>query len=195
MSLFKSIVQRLVRTSRTLVGLLLIITSIVGMVLVVRASAPGDRIVMAAGFIPAGTILTEDILREGRVSGTPSDLVLAFDDVVGRVVGVDVGNGEFISLRMLEATPETRIRISVPLGITPPSTVEPGSEIELWSVDPEGAIPPQSVASNSVVLSVVDGGLGGATVLTVLVTAFEVDRVLAAIGAANTMLATEGQKL
>jgi hypothetical protein len=195
MSFFKSIVQRLVRTSRTLVGLLLIITSIVGMVLVVRASAPGDRIVMAAGFIPAGTILTEDILREGRVSGTPSDLVLAFDDLVGRVVGVDVGNGEFISLRMLEATPETRIRISVPLGIAPPSTVEPGSEIELWSVDPEGTIPPQSVASNSVVLSVVDGGLGGATVLTVLVTAFEVDRVLAAIGAANTMLATEGQKL
>jgi hypothetical protein len=195
MSSIKSIFQRLVRTSRTLVGLLLIITSIVGVVLVVRASAPGDRIVMAVGFIPAGTILTDDILREGRVSGAPSDLALAVDDVVGRVAGVDVGNGEFISSRMLEATPETRIRLSVPLGIAPPSTVEPGSEIELWSVDPEGAFPPQSVARNSVVLSVVDGGLGGDTVLTVLVSAFEVDRVLAAIGAANTMLATEGQNL
>lgn len=195
MSFVKSIIQRLVRTSRTLIGLLLIVTSIVGVVVVVRATAPGDRIVMAAAFIPAGTVLTEDVLREGRVSGVPSDLILTSDEIIGRVAGMDVGNGEFISERILEATSESRIRLSVPLGISPPSTVVPGSEIELWAVDTEGASPPHSVARNAVVLSVAESGLGGDIVLTLLVTAFEVDRVLAAIASANTMLATEGHTL
>ena len=195
MSFVKSNIQRLVRTSRTLIGLLLIVSSIVGVVFVVRATAPGDRIVMAAAFIPAGTVLTEEILREGRVSGVPSDLILTSDEIIGRVAGMDVGIGEFISGRMLEASSESRIRLSVPLGISPPSTVVPGSEISLWAVDTEGASPPHSVARNAVVLSVVDSGLGGDIVLTLLVTAFEVDRVLAAIASANTMLATEGHTL
>ena len=195
MSIIKSILRRLARTSRTLIGLLLVVTSIVGVVLVVRASAPGDRIVMAAAFIPAGTVLTEEVLREGRVSGAPSDLILTYNEIIGRVAGVDVGNGEFISGRMLEPTRESRIRLSVPLGIAPPSTVAPGSQIELWAVDSEEASPPQSVARNAVVLSIVDGGLGGDTVVTLLVTAFEVDRVLSAIASANSLLATEGHTL
>jgi hypothetical protein len=193
MSLFASLVQRLTRTSRTLVGVLLIVSSIVGVVLVVRSSAPGDRIVMAATFLPAGTTITAESLREGHISPAPTGTLLVAEDVIGRVAGVDIGHGEFISERMLEATPESRIHVSVPLGITPPSTVVRGSVIELWAVDADEMSPPHAVARNAVVLSLVESGLGGGTVLTVLVTAFEVDRVLSAIGSSNIMVATEGE--
>lgn len=193
MLFLRSLVQRLTSTPRTLVGLLLIVSSIVGVVLVVRSSAPGDRIVMAATFLPAGTIITAESVREGRVSSAPTDLLLTVEDVIGRVAGVDIGDGEFISARLLEATPESRVHVAVPLGITPPTTVVRGSTIELWSVDAEELSPPHSVARNAVVLSVADNGLGGGTVLSLLVTAFEVDRVLSAIGASHMLIATEGE--
>jgi len=193
MSFVKSLVQRLTQTSRTLVGLVLIVSSIVGVIFVVRSSAPGDRIVMAATFLPAGTIITAESLREGRVSPAPTGPLLVAEDVIGRVAGVDIGGGEFIAARMLEATPESRVHVSVPLGISPPTTIVRGSVIELWAVDADELSPPFAVARNAIVLSVVESGLGGGTALTLLVTAFEVDRVLSAIGASHMMIATEGE--
>lgn len=194
MSFFRLVVQRLTTTPRTLVGLVLIVSSVVGVFLVVRSSAPGDRIVMAATFLPAGTVITAESLREARISPAPPGSVLAAEDIIGRVAGVDIGDGEFISARMLEATPESRLRVSVPLGIDPPTTVAPGSVVELWSVDADELSPPHTVARNAIVLSVVESGLGGGTALTLLVTAFEVDRVLSAIGSSHMMVATEGEK-
>jgi flagella basal body P-ring formation protein FlgA len=193
MSYFRSLVERLTRTSRTLVGLVLIVASIVGVTLVVRSAAPGNRIVMAAAFLPAGTIITAESLREGRISPTPAGSVLVAEDVIGRVAGVDIGDGEFISARMLEAIPESRVRVSVPLGITPPTTIARGSVIELWAVDADEISPPVAVARNATVLAVVESGLGGGTALTLLVTAFDVDRVLSAIGSSDMMVATEGE--
>jgi hypothetical protein len=113
--------------------------------------------------------------------------------VIGRVAGVDIGDGEFISARMLEAIPESRVRVSVPLGITPPTTIARGSVIELWAVDADEISPPVAVARNATVLAVVESGLGGGTALTLLVTAFDVDRVLSAIGSSDMMVATEGE--
>jgi flagella basal body P-ring formation protein FlgA len=193
MSFLRSLVERLTRTSRTLVGLVLIVASIVGVTLVVRSAAPGNRIVMAAAFLPAGTIITAESLREGRISPTPAGSVLVAEDVIGRVAGVDIGDGEFISARMLEAIPESRVRVSVPLGITPPTTIARGSVIELWAVDADEISPPVAVARNATVLAVVESGLGGGTALTLLVTAFDVDRVLSAIGSSDMMVATEGE--
>lgn len=193
MSLLSALVQRLTRSSRTFIGLVLIVSSIVGVVLVVRSAAPGDRIVMAATFLPAGTIITAESLREGRVSPAPIGSVLVAEDVIGRVAGVDIGDGEFIAARMLEVAPESRISVSVPLGITPPTTIVRGSVIELWAVDADELLPPVTVARNAIVLSVVESGLGGGTVLTLLVTAFEVDRVLSALGSSYMMVATEGE--
>jgi hypothetical protein len=193
MSFFRLLVQRLTRSSRTLVGLVLIVSSIVGVILVVRSSSPGDRIVMAAMFLPAGTVITADSLREARVSPSPTESMLVAEDVIGRVAGVDIGDGEFISARMLEVIPESRIRVSVPLGIAPPTTVDRGSVIELWAVDADEVSPPHAVARNAVVVSVVESGFGGSTVLTLLVTAFEVDRVLSAVGSSHMMVVTEGE--
>lgn len=193
MSFVASVLKRLNSTPRTLVGLVLIVSSIVGVVFVVRASAPGERVVMAATFLPAGTVITAESLREGRISPTAPNAVLVAEDVIGRVVGVDVGIGELISERMLEATPESRVHVAVPLGITPPTTVVPGSTVQLWSVDGDDFSPPHSIARNAVVLSVEASGLGGGTLLSVLVAAFEVDRVLSAIGSSHMVVATEGE--
>lgn len=193
MSFVASVWKRLNSTPRTLVGLVLIVSSIVGVVFVVRASAPGERVVMAATFLPAGTVITAESLREGRISPTAPNAVLVAEDVIGRVVGVDVGIGELISERMLEATPESRVHVAVPLGITPPTTVVPGSTVQLWSVDGDDFSPPHSIARNAVVLSVEASGLGGGTLLSVLVAAFEVDRVLSAIGSSHMVVATEGE--
>lgn len=193
MSFVASLLKRLNSTPRTLVGLVLIVSSIVGVVFVVRASAPGERVVMAATFLPAGTVITAESLREGRISPTAPNAVLVAEDVIGRVVGVDVGIGELISERMLEATPESRVHVAVPLGITPPTTVVPGSTVQLWSVDGDDFSPPHSIARNAVVLSVEASGLGGGTLLSVLVAAFEVDRVLSAIGSSHMVVATEGE--
>lgn len=193
MSFVASMLKRLNSTPRTLVGLVLIVSSIVGVVFVVRASAPGERVVMAATFLPAGTVITAESLREGRISPTAPNAVLVAEDVIGRVVGVDVGIGELISERMLEATPESRVHVAVPLGITPPTTVVPGSTVQLWSVDGDDFSPPHSIARNAVVLSVEASGLGGGTLLSVLVAAFEVDRVLSAIGSSHMVVATEGE--
>lgn len=193
MSFFTSLIQRLTRTPRTLVGLVLIVASIVGVAFVVRSSAPGNRIVMAATFLPAGTVITAELLRDGRVSPAPPGSVLAAEDVIGRIAGIDIGDGEFISARMLEAISESRVRVSVPLGIIPPATIVRGSAIELWAVNEDEMSPPIAVARNAIVLAVVESGLGGDTALTLLVEAFEVDRVLSAIGSSHMMVATEGE--
>jgi hypothetical protein len=173
--------------------LVLIVASIVGVAFVVRSSAPGNRIVMAATFLPAGTVITAELLRDGRVSPAPPGSVLAAEDVIGRIAGIDIGDGEFISARMLEAITESRVRVSVPLGIIPPATIVRGSAIELWAVDEDEMSPPIAVARNAIVLAVVESGLGGDTTLTLLVDAFEVDRVLSAIGSSHMMVATEGE--
>jgi len=173
--------------------LVLIVASIVGVAFVVRSSAPGNRIVMAATFLPAGTVITAELLRDGRVSPAPPGSVLAAEDVIGRIAGIDIGDGEFISARMLEAISESRVRVSVPLGIIPPATIVRGSAIELWAVNEDEMSPPIAVARNAIVLAVVESGLGGDTALTLLVEAFEVDRVLSAIGSSHMMVATEGE--
>jgi hypothetical protein len=173
-----------------LVGLVLIVASIVGVVLVVRSSAPGDRIVLAAGFLPAGSTITAESIREGRATDVPSSLLLKAEDVVGRVVGVDVGDGEFISARMLEVVQQTNTQVSVPLGVTPPTSVTRGTAVELWSVDAEGIAPPLSIAHHAIVVSLSEAGFGGETVLTVRVATDEVAQILSTIGSSQLVMAT-----
>jgi len=190
MSFFTSFVRRITVTSRSLIGLILIVASIVGVVLVVRSSAPGDRIILAAEFLPAGSTITADSIREGRATDVPASLILNADDVVGRVVGVDVGDGEFISARMLEVVPLTNTQVSVPLGVTPPTSVTRGTAVELWAVDAEGIAPPLAIAHHAIVISLSEGGFGGETVLTVRVGPHEVAQVLATIGSSQLVMAT-----
>jgi hypothetical protein len=177
-------------SSRSIIGLVLIVSSIVGVVLVLRLAAPGDRIILASGFLPAGTVITTESIREGRATDVPAGLLLKAEDILGRVVGVDVGDGEFISARMLEVAAQSSAQVSVPLGIAPPTSVERGTTVELWSVDAEGIQPPVSIARHAIVMSLSESGFGGDTVLTVRISPAEVALVLATIGSNQVVMAT-----
>jgi hypothetical protein len=190
MSFFTSLIRRITMSSRSIIGLVLIVSSIVGVVLVVRLASPGDRIILASGFIPAGTVITTESIREGRATDVPAGLLLKAEDILGRVVGVDVGEGEFISARMLEVAAQSSSQVSVPLGIEPPTTVARGTTVELWSVDAEGIQPPVSIARHAIVMSLSESGFGGDTVLTVRISPAEVALVLATIGSNQVVMAT-----
>ena len=190
MSFFTSLVRRITMSSRSIIGLVLIVSSIVGVVLVLRLAAPGDRIILASGFLPAGTVITTESIREGRATDVPAGLLLKAEDILGRVVGVDVGDGEFISARMLEVAAQSSAQVSVPLGIAPPTSVERGTTVELWSVDAEGIQPPVSIARHAIVMSLSESGFGGDTVLTVRISPAEVALVLATIGSNQVVMAT-----
>lgn len=190
MSFFTSLIRRVTVTSRALIGFILIVSSVVGVVLVVRSAAPGERIILASGFLPAGTVITTESIREGRATDIPGGLLLTTEEALGRVVGVDVGDGELISARMLEVVPQTTTQVSVPLGIAPPTSVARGTAVELWSTDSEGVEPPLSIARHAIVLSIVESGFGGETVLTVRIAPAEVAPVLATIGSSHIVMAT-----
>ena len=75
----------------------------------------------------------------------------------------------------------------------PPSTVKSGATVDLWAVDEDGANPPVTVALNASVVAIADSGFGGDAVLTVLVDALEVDRVLAVLGSSHVIVVTSGE--
>lgn len=168
----------------------MIVASTLGVVFVVGSATPGDKIILASGFIPAGTVISADLIGEGRATNIPRDVLLSTNDVVGRVAGVDIGEGEIITGRMLDVTTESRIEMSVPLGVMPPPGVTRGASIELWSVDSEGIAPPVSVARHATVLSIDNGGFGGDTILSVRVDPADVEKVIATIGSTSLILAT-----
>lgn len=193
MSIVLSFLRRLALRSRTAVGLVLIIASVVGVVLVVRGSAPGERVILAAAFVPAGTVITDELIVEGRASvGTPvTDLSAA--DVVGKVLGVDWGTGEVLSTRMLEPLSTDRVVVAVPLGVSPPASIAKGMTVDVWAVDTEGISPPLTVAHDAVVDSVVESGFGGDTMLSLRVDVSSVDRLLAYVGTAFELVVTTGE--
>ena len=188
-----SFLRRRLAASRTLVGIALIIASVIGVVGVVRLSTPGDRVIMAMSFLPAGTVITEDVIEEVRVPSHAANAPESMTDVIGRVTGSDIGGGEIITPRLLEPTPSSRVLIAVPLGVAPPSAFTNGEVVDLWSVSEDGVVPPISVARNAVIVSVNDSGFGGDSVLTVLVESAQVDRVLGVLGSSRIIVATSGE--
>lgn len=193
MSTVLSFLRRIALRSRTVVGLALILASVVGVVVVVRGVAPGERVVLAATFAPAGTVITDDLLVEGRVSvGTPAT-TLSANDVVGRVLGVDWGEGEVLSARMLEPASVDRVVVAVPLGVSPPTSITQGVEVDVWAVDTDGMAPPVTVAHGAIVESLVESGFGGDTLATLRVDPATIDRLLAYIGTSFALVITTGE--
>jgi hypothetical protein len=193
MSSILSFLRRRLAASRTIIGIALVVVSLVGVVGVVRLSTPGERVIMAISFLPAGTVITADAVDEVRVSSLASSPGASLTEIVGRVVGADVGAGEIITARLLEPSALSRVQISVPLGVTPPSTMTSGASIDLWAVDEDGDTPPVTVARNAAVVSMTDSGFGGDSIVNVLVNPLDVHRVLAVLGSSHVIVATSGE--
>jgi hypothetical protein len=193
MSSILSFLRRRLAASRTIVGIVLVVTSVIGVVSVVRLSTPGERVIMAISFLPAGTVITADAIDEVRVSSLPTSSSAALTEVVGRVVGSDIGAGEIITARLLEPSALSRVQISVAIGVMPPSTMTSGASVDLWAVDEDGASPPVAVALNATVVTIAESGFGGDAVMTVLVDPLEVDRVLAVLGSSHVIVVTSSE--
>ena len=193
MSSILSFLRRRLAASRTIVGVVLVVASVAGVVAVVRLSTPGERVIMAISFLSAGTVITADAIEEVRVSSLATSPGVSLEEVIGRVVGSDIGAGELITARLLEPTTSSRVQISVPIGVTPPSTMTSGALVDLWAVDEDGATPPATVALNATVVAIADSGFGGDAVMTVLVDPLEVDRVLAVLGSSQVIVVTSGE--
>ena len=193
MSSILSFLRRRLAASRTIVGVILVVASIAGVVAVVRLSTPGERVIMAISFLSAGTVITADAIEEVRVSSLATSPGVSLTEVIGRVVGSDIGAGELITARLLEPTTSSRVQISVPIGVMPPSTMTTGALVDLWAVDEDGATPPATVALNATVVAIADSGFGGDVVMTVLVDPLEVDRVLAVLGSSHVIVVTSGE--
>ena len=193
MSSILSFLRRRLAASRTIVGVVLVFASVAGVVAVVRLSTPGERVIMAISFLSAGTVITADAIDEVRVSSLTKSPGVSLTEVIGRVVGSDIGAGEIITARLLEPTTSSRVQISVPIGVTPPSTMTSGALVDLWAVDEDGATPPATVALNATVVAIADSGFGGDAVMTVLVDPLEVDRVLAVLGSSHVIVVTSGE--
>ena len=193
MSSILSFLRRRLAASRTIVGVVLVVASVAGVVAVVRLSTPGERVIMAISFLSAGTVITADAIDEVRVSSLTTSPGVSLTEVIGRVVGSDIGAGELITARLLEPTTSSRVQISVPIGVTPPSTMTSGALVDLWAVDEDGATPPATVALNATVVAIADSGFGGDAVMTVLVDPLEVDRVLAVLDSSHVIVVTSGE--
>ncbi len=193
MSSILSFLRRRLAASRTIVGVILVVASVAGVVAVVRLSTPGERVIMAISFLSAGTVITADAIDEVRVSSLTTSPGVSPKEVIGRVVGSDIGAGELITARLLEPTTSSRVQISVPIGVMPPSTMTSGALVDLWAVDEDGATPPATVAINATVVAIADSGFGGDAVMTVLVDPLEVDRVLAVLGSSHVIVVTSGE--
>ena len=193
MSSILSFLRRRLAASRTIVGVVLVVASVAGVVAVVRLSTPGERVIMAISFLSAGTVITADAIEEVRVSSLATSPGVSLEEVIGRVVGSDIGAGEIITARLLEPTTSSRVQISVPIGVTPPSTMTSGALVDLWAVDEDGATPPATVALNATVVAIADSGFGGDAVMTVLVDPLEVDRVLAVLDSSHVIVVTSGE--
>ena len=193
MSSILSFLRRRLAASRTIVGVVLVVASVAGVVAVVRLSTPGERVIMAISFLSAGTVITADAIDEVRVSSLTTSPGVSLTEVIGRVVGSDIGAGELITARLLEPTTSSRVQISVPIGVMPPSTMTSGALVDLWAVDEDGATPPATVALNATVVAIADSGFGGDAVMTVLVDPLEVDRVLAVLDSSHVIVVTSGE--
>jgi hypothetical protein len=170
--------------------LTLIVLSIVGVTLVVRFSAPGISVVLATTYIPAGTTVTDDMITDGRVASAVSHPGPDRTDVVGRIAGADINEGDLVMMDDLEPSSMTRVEVSVPLGVVPPESLTRGSNIDLWAIDAEGISPPVEVAAHATVLSMSQSSFGGDTIATILVNAMDIDRVLSMMGTSRLLVAT-----
>lgn len=184
--------RNLVR-SRMLVGVLLILVSIVGVFGVIQSQTRGVKVLLAADFLPAGTIIAEADLVEARILDPQSQPVLAASEAIGQKLGFDVGFGELLTQRMFEPSLVQRVSVAVPLGFPPAENIAPGSTVSVWVVDEENDNPPASVANGATVTELTDSGFGADILATLLVNFTEVDRLLAATGSRRHIVITAGE--
>lgn len=131
--------RRLRIDSRLIVGVLLVVASVAGVVLVISAWYRTTNVYIATEALAPGDDLTEAriSLVEVRADATNAhylspDALPAEPAVITRAVGA----GEMIPLSALGAADTEQAAVVVSIAGSPPSGVETGVAVELWAAQP-----------------------------------------------------------
>lgn len=145
---------------RVLIGILLVVGSIAGVVVVVAANDRTVPVYAASEALVPGTPLTVDAVRVARVRlGSAQGRYLAAPlPKQGVVVTRSVAEGELVPLSALGAAASvTDASVVVPLSTKPAASVGPGAVIDLWAAAKaagtgEKAPPPHVLVSGATVV-------------------------------------------
>jgi hypothetical protein len=163
----------------------------VGTVMVIADSREGTGIVLASSFIPAGAAISRDDIVVARMVTDYPIAPLVAESVVGKHTAVDIAPGDIVATHMLDSSSELRQVVTVPVGISPATSLSSGSRVELWFVG-NGALPAVLVASDAVVVATRRGNFGEGDVVDISIADRDQNRVLGALGADGMFVFTLG---
>ena len=179
---------------RLLAGGALIVASVLGTSALVASVNRSHTVVLAAGDLPVGHVLTARDLDtgEGFLAGTNLSTFASVSDAVGLVTTRPVARGELVSDAVVATRGDERITVLViALAAPVPETLAPGDTVEIWStgarVDVAGAVTeipaePRALAAGEYVGPGAGDGMisAGVTRAEVVLAKDDVEAVLAA---------------
>lgn len=180
-------------TPRAWLGIGLIAVSVTATAVVIADSREGTGIVLASAFIPAGALISADDVVTARLSSDIEHAGLTIDDVVGHRSAVDISPGDLVGSHMLDSTSSARRVVSIPLGITPATSLTSGSRVELWFL--ENTVSPAAlVAPDALVVATRHASFGDGDVVDLSIASRDQNRVLGSLGADGTFVFTFGPR-
>ena len=174
--------------ARTIVGIVLVAGSAVGVAVVVNSADAGVDVVVVTRFVAQGSVVTEGDIDILSIAHAGHGDYLATDSVVGRRAAVDLGAGEIVTQRMFEPVVTTDETVRIPLAESPGSRVEPGVVVSVWSLPADELGMPVQVAARAVVVTVPTEGFTPESSVEIRVPRRDVAAILAAVGSAGGLM-------
>ncbi|MFM6981507.1 MAG: SAF domain-containing protein [Microbacteriaceae bacterium] len=177
-------------SGRTLLGILMVTASAIGVGYTVTEAQSGDPVLVASRFLASGTVVTEADVTTALVSTGSTAGITEVDVVVGRTVQVSVGEGELLTERLFEPQDSMTESLRLDLATAPGSDVVAGSRVTVWSLPTAGGPPPQQLAENATVVAVHSTSLGTEDSIEISIDRRQVPQVLAAVASGFAVMVT-----
>ncbi len=170
---------------RTLLGILLVTASAVGVGYTVTEARSGDTVIVASRFLASGSVVTEGDVSTGVTAG-----ITRADIAIGRTLQVSIGEGELLTERLFEPQDSMTESLRLDLATAPASDVVAGSRVTVWSLPAAGGPPPQQLAENATVVAVHNTSLGAEDSIEISIDRRQVPQVLAAVASGFAVMVT-----
>lgn len=177
-------------SGRTLLGILMVTASAIGVGYAVTEAQSGDSVLVASRFLATGTVVTEADVTTALVSTGSTAGITEVDVAVGRTVQVSVGKGELLTERLFEPQDSMTESLRLDLATAPGSDIVAGSRVTVWSLPTAGGPPPQQLAENATVVAVHSTSLGTEDSIEISIDRRQVPQVLAAVASGFAVMVT-----
>jgi SAF domain len=175
---------------RTLLGILLVTASAVGVGYTVTEARSGDTVIVASRFLASGSVVTEGDVSTALVSTGATAGITRADIAIGRTLQVSIGEGELLTERLFEPQDSMTESLRLDLATAPASDVVAGSRVTVWSLPAAGGPPPQQLAENATVVAVHNTSLGTEDSIEISIDRRQVPQVLAAVASGFAVMVT-----